>query len=1034
MKFRDWFYKNDRFLEAYNPLGKDLRQKSIQKLINAGGKESEVVKYVRDFERIRGMPNNMWLKKDGGINNPGMDDPELNISIPVANRNNIALYNNLEDLKKIVDKANDVLSFKPPVQAVRQRMIKNMGLPMPKEGQPVDPRITEIDGYLNDFQEIKSKFNLNSWKEFMMKPSDEELTGMGDKDFSLADTEKKIPDIELDRRYNLGNYDFLEQLQKVIYRIKKIFSEIANKEAEKLGSKELTAEQIGERKMLLQGIEVVVDDDNCIVWNPKNADEAIRIKSAEGIVNPLCNPGWCICWKNSSNQFNKYRYTDNRTFYIVKNKKAEKTHLNSWNFFVIGVEPSQYVITPYENGDRVSDWNRIVGLAPYLEPHKDAIKFQPLSDTEKKIKNEFASAIHKEKFAMLGYDEKELVYDIHGQNHHFGIEILELTPDEIRNKYFGFLKQQPIEVLEWLKKPENRALSNRYFTSVSRMIENDEGRNLFSNTEDSKNYAAFIFERWEKFGENALKNVSRGLFKQLFNLLEQKYGSEAYEEIVKKFTKNKPNSRKALENLESSKRLLIFNSKVELLGIDKVLSNENFKFFFAALDFNDLAAAFKTYGMPKIFSHMKYSDITESPAGWEQILKEQDFSEIIKYLPPEIVGDFTGDTILSSFLNSNDSGVQKIKQFFSSRIGDQPLVDFVINKPNSQTVQIVNFFQMNPERFVANTSENLFNSLHKESYIYILNNLQKHKDYFINIYFQKATQFSDGIPLALVSNSSNPIEIADEIVNKFKQNITPKTVMEILIGFNDPKVGVQFIKEKNHRELFVSKLRAQDYAELVSHKGTQFVLNGFGKDLLNRIGVEIENNDTSSYEKMFNKLKDTSTGSQQSVDNIIEFLKNHVNPFKIAPINHWIETLDSNHKMQVIDSIIENREINLNGREVAWLLHLSPDPYRTAMHLGPDDLQKVSTDATVDKQQPFMVMALNTIMKLSDPTEDPNADKPKQFFKALGEFGRKYIQQSVDAMTGKKSNMTFKMQEKKYGEKFKERIQKVAEFLGIPVD
>jgi len=144
-----------------------------------------------------------------------------------------------------------------------------------------------------------------------------------------------------------------------------------------LGSKELTAEQIGERKMLLQGIEVVVDDDNCIVWNPKNADEAIRIKSAEGIVNPLCNPGWCICWKNSSNQFNKYRYTDNRTFYIVKNKKAEKTHLNSWNFFVIGVEPSQYVITPYENGDRVSDWNRIVGLAPYLEPHKDAIKFQP---------------------------------------------------------------------------------------------------------------------------------------------------------------------------------------------------------------------------------------------------------------------------------------------------------------------------------------------------------------------------------------------------------------------------------------------------------------------------------------------------------------------------------------------------------------------------------------------------------------------------------------------------------------------------------
>jgi len=197
-------------------------------------------------------------------------------------------------------------------------------------------------------------------------------------------------------------------------------------------------------------------------------------------------------------------------------------------------------------------------------------------------------------------------------------------------------------------------------------------------TEDSKNYAAFIFERWEKFGENALKNISRGLFKQLFNLLEQKYGSEAYEEIVKKFTKNKPDSRKALENLESSKRLLIFNSKVELLGIDKVLSNENFKFFFAALDFNDLAAAFKTYGMPKIFSHMKYSDITESPAGWEQILKEQDFSEIIKYLPPEIVGDFTGDTILSSFLNSNDSGVQKIKQFFSSRIGDQPLVDFVI--------------------------------------------------------------------------------------------------------------------------------------------------------------------------------------------------------------------------------------------------------------------------------------------------------------------------------------------------------------------
>ena len=1035
MKFRDWFFQNDKFLEAYNPFSESLRTRIIKKLVAAGANEAEATKYVKDFERIRGMPQTLWLKKDAGIANPGMDDPTLNINIPVKSRNNIDLYTNIEDLKKVVEKANDVLSVKPPVTLVRERMIKSKGLPLPKQGEPANDIITEIDGYISSFKEIKSRFNLNTWKEFMLKPSTKELTGMGDKDFDIGDKEKGIPNISIDRRYNLSNYDYLEQLQAVVYRIQKIFKEIADEQQSGDENKEISSAQLGEVKMLLSGIEVVINDENCIVWNPKTAEECIKIKDAEMILNPKCNPGWCICWKDQRNQFNNYRYNHLRTFYIVKSKK-NPTHKDLWNFFVIGAEPNQYVITPLPNQDQVRDWSYIVGIAPYLEPYKSVLKNEELSEKELEIKNKFSSYITPENFANLSVEDKELIYDIYGQTKDFDIPVLEITPKPILNKYFGFQKIHPTNILGWLEKPENEALSNRYFNSISRMIENNTERNLFSYTDSTSSYAAFIFSKWDKFKENSLKNISQPLFSHIFSLLEKKYGDNAYEEIVKKFTVDKKGSVKTMSNLDSSKRLIIFKSKIESIGIDAVLENENLKFFLAALDNKDLADVFKTYGLDKIFNHFKADEIRQNGKEWEEILVGQNFNEIIKYLPVEIVRQFNKDTILSTFMGSDEESLGKIKSFFS--LGNSPIIDTMIENPNRDSASIVKYFQINPERFISNTSNEYYNKINKDSYIFILNNLQKHVDIFINNYFEKSTHFADGISLALVNNSTNPLGTANKIFDKFGNNIEPKIIMEVLFGVKNLKYNIEFVNQDGHKELIVSKLSPHDYADLVTRFGSKYVVEAFGKQILQKIGTDLDRGENTPYEKMFNRMKDGEYGMPGSgddrIENIIQFLKHHNDPFKIAPINHWIETLDSAYKNHVIDTIVQNDEINLNGREVAWLLHLSPDPYRTSMHMGPEELRKISNDASVMKENPFMILALNTIMKLSDPKSDPNSEKPIQFFKALGEFGKKYMQHVVDAMTGKKSTLTFKMQANKMGDQFKPRIEQIAKNLNIPIN
>jgi hypothetical protein len=96
-----------------------------------------------------------------------------------------------------------------------------------------------------------------------------------------------------------------------------------------------------------------------------------------------------------------------------------------------------------------------------------------------------------------------------------------------------------------------------------------------------------------------------------------------------------------------------------------VLKNENLKFFLAALDNKDLADVFKNYGLDKIFSHFKADEIRQNGKEWEEILAGQNFDDIIKYLPLEIVRDFNKDTILSTFMKSDEESLGRIKHFFS---------------------------------------------------------------------------------------------------------------------------------------------------------------------------------------------------------------------------------------------------------------------------------------------------------------------------------------------------------------------------------
>ena len=132
-----------------------------------------------------------------------------------------------------------------------------------------------------------------------------------------------------------------------------------------------------------EDIEIVYDDNNLIIFQPKTRDQCIRLKNGRS---------WCTSREGSSNLFYNYRLDNRRTLYYVIDQDKEYSDLNF--AVVVLVDPDgDMSLADGSNSGRYSGhqnipWNEIVTKIPKLKNLKEVFKPKPLTQEELEVINQ----------------------------------------------------------------------------------------------------------------------------------------------------------------------------------------------------------------------------------------------------------------------------------------------------------------------------------------------------------------------------------------------------------------------------------------------------------------------------------------------------------------------------------------------------------------------------------------------------------------------------------------------------------------------
>ena len=126
-----------------------------------------------------------------------------------------------------------------------------------------------------------------------------------------------------------------------------------------------------------EDIEIVYDDNNLMIFQPKTRDQCIRLKNGRS---------WCTSREGSSNLFYNYRLDNRRTLYYVIDQDKEYSDVNF--AVVVLVDPDgDMSLADGTNSGRYSGhqnipWNEIVTKIPKLKNLKEVFKPKPLTEEE----------------------------------------------------------------------------------------------------------------------------------------------------------------------------------------------------------------------------------------------------------------------------------------------------------------------------------------------------------------------------------------------------------------------------------------------------------------------------------------------------------------------------------------------------------------------------------------------------------------------------------------------------------------------------
>lgn len=129
-----------------------------------------------------------------------------------------------------------------------------------------------------------------------------------------------------------------------------------------------------------EDIEIVYDDNNLMIFQPKTRDQCIRLKNGRS---------WCTSREGSSNLFYNYRLDNRRTLYYVIDQDKEYSDVNF--AVVVLVDPDgDMSLADGTNSGRYSGhqnipWNEITTKIPKLKNLREVFKPKPLTQEELEV-------------------------------------------------------------------------------------------------------------------------------------------------------------------------------------------------------------------------------------------------------------------------------------------------------------------------------------------------------------------------------------------------------------------------------------------------------------------------------------------------------------------------------------------------------------------------------------------------------------------------------------------------------------------------
>lgn len=930
--FTEWLkiYEGFFVFENVKPIAPKVKQQILDRFLSKADIKDEEEKkqflikaqnLIAEFEKMRGFPLEWWMAETIDENRPGMKDDRIVLepNIPFEKRNDISQYQNIEQLIRIINHANDVIDSAPRIPAsLKKAVIKKL----------VQNGASEEDATqkVNKFDSHKSFFNLKEFKKYMLSKGTDGNMGMADDDFSLAYPEKKIPDIAPEQRYNLRNYEYVEQLEKIIDRMDATNIRRMQK-MKATDSGELTLEEKFQKEaQLLSNIDKVVDDEFYVIYRPKTAEESIAIKAAEPFAQKEY-PSWCICYTSTSNYFNNYRYNaGQRTFYLVKNKKILNPckPQDPWNFFVVGVEKREggkilFIVTPNPNGDReltagqlastVNDFNKSRFVPTVKENAQEAnitaempdfseyIKFfthVPLTSVEREMRNKFEKNISVEDYKKLGMtnvyfkdgqeiedteeiqklnsmtelpqgiekmviSKKNMFLDICGINNNIGLDVFMAMPKEHQNKYVGYIKAISDDVVQHLLKLADKgeqALAKRYATSANRVLENDGYASL-----GKTNTIATLFTKFfDNITPKALVKANQELISVMFTKLPD------MKKWKEKFTSDTKSFGSFTGKLDDNAKTAWIKVEFTNNGIAETLNDPFMKTLFTNINTKQLSNLFTEFGMDKILNSIKPEEIRplNDSRSWSEILAVQKFQNLIKYLPKELVKNLGPKTVVGTFLTSDEEGAKQILEFFN--YGPNFLLE-IIRDPNSQDGRkiISELFPLNPQRFGSLMTGEFINSINYESLNAILQAMPDKKAEFSNFVIRNAKEFKTFIINSMLINTPQDaqIDLVNNILTAAGNKLTINNAFEILSSISNPKIN-KVVTEK--LKPYLQKLSPSMVARLATIHGPKFVHDTYGPEVLDKLEEEEdpEEEKEGKFEPFFQGLRSTFEKSDVS--------------------------------------------------------------------------------------------------------------------------------------------------------------------------